>query len=173
MAFVDDSKSYVTAGGGARVEDYFALLKPRVMSLVIFTALTGMVIAPGHLHPLLAVASLLAIAVGAGAAGALNMWFDADIDRNRIAEALNVSVRTLNRAFEGKTNNVITTIRMVRLHKARDLVRGTDMPLEDIAFKLHYADAKHLSKKYQALFTRSPAQDRKISARRKKTPRVD
>jgi len=65
----------------AALSDYLALLKPRVMSLVIFTALTGMVIAPAHLHPLLAAVSLLAIAVGAGAAGALNMWFDADIDR--------------------------------------------------------------------------------------------
>ena len=63
------------------VSDYFALLKPRVMSLVVFTALTGMVVAPGHLNPLLGFVSLLAIAVGAGAAGSLNMWFDADIDR--------------------------------------------------------------------------------------------
>jgi protoheme IX farnesyltransferase len=60
--------------------DYFALLKPRVMSLVVFTALTGILIAPGSMHPVLAVASLLAIAVGAGASGALNMWYDADID---------------------------------------------------------------------------------------------
>ncbi len=65
----------------AAVSDYFALLKPRVMSLVVFTALTGMVVAPGHLNPLLGFVSLLAIAVGAGAAGSLNMWFDADIDR--------------------------------------------------------------------------------------------
>jgi heme o synthase len=62
------------------VGDYFALMKPRVMSLVIFTALTGMVVAPGSIHPVLAIASLLCIAVGAGAAGALNMWYDADID---------------------------------------------------------------------------------------------
>ena len=60
--------------------DYFALLKPRVMSLVAFTALTGILIAPGSMHPVLAVASLLAIAVGAGASGGLNMWYDADID---------------------------------------------------------------------------------------------
>jgi len=60
--------------------DYFSLLKPRVMSLVIFTALTGMLIAPGALHPILAGSSILAIAVGAGASGALNMWYDADID---------------------------------------------------------------------------------------------
>ena len=60
--------------------DYFALLKPRVMSLVIFTALVGMVAAPGGIHPALAAISLLSIAVGAGASGALNMWWDADID---------------------------------------------------------------------------------------------
>ncbi|MEL6872520.1 MAG: heme o synthase [Pseudomonadota bacterium] len=62
------------------VGDYWALLKPRVMSLSIFTALVGMVAAPGQLHPFIATIALLAIAVGAGASGALNMWFDADID---------------------------------------------------------------------------------------------
>src|SRR5277367_2814494 len=61
--------------------EYFALLKPRVMSLVIWTALAGLLVAPTHVHPVIAVASILAIAVGAGAAGALNMWWDADIDR--------------------------------------------------------------------------------------------
>nr|WP_246329343.1 heme o synthase [Chthonobacter rhizosphaerae] len=68
-------------GGSASVGDYFELLKPRVMSLVIFTALTGMVLAPGGVHPLIGFVGLLAIAVGAGASGALNMWYDADIDR--------------------------------------------------------------------------------------------
>ena len=67
-------------GGQGTAGDYFALLKPRVMSLVIFTAFVGIVAAPGTLHPLLAVVALLAIAVGAGASGALNMWYDADID---------------------------------------------------------------------------------------------
>ncbi|MFM9940255.1 MAG: heme o synthase [Hyphomicrobiaceae bacterium] len=62
------------------VGDYFALMKPRVMSLVVFTALTGLVAAPGHIHPLLGLIAILAIAVGAGASGALNMWWDADID---------------------------------------------------------------------------------------------
>jgi protoheme IX farnesyltransferase len=62
------------------VRDYFALLKPRVMSLVIVTALTGMVVAQGAIHPVLAFAALLAISVGAGASGCLNMWWDADID---------------------------------------------------------------------------------------------
>ena len=65
---------------GGAVADYFALLKPRVMSLVIFTALVGMAIAPGGQHPVLAGVALLCIAVGAGASGALNMWYDADID---------------------------------------------------------------------------------------------
>ncbi len=67
-------------GGMGTVGDYFALLKPRVMSLVIFTALVGMVVAPGDIHPVIALTALLAIAVGAGASGALNMWYDADID---------------------------------------------------------------------------------------------
>ncbi len=60
--------------------DYFALLKPRVMSLVVFTALVGLVAAPGALHPIEAFAAILFIALGAGASGALNMWWDADID---------------------------------------------------------------------------------------------
>ena len=64
----------------AEVGDYFALLKPRVMSLVIFTALVGLAIAPGHFHPVLAFTSLLCIAVGAGASGALNMALEGDID---------------------------------------------------------------------------------------------
>ncbi|MDE1149582.1 MAG: heme o synthase [Azospirillaceae bacterium] len=62
------------------VADYFALLKPRVMSLVVFSGLAGLVVAPGKLHPVLAVVALLCIAVGAGAAGAINMWYDRDID---------------------------------------------------------------------------------------------
>ena len=68
----------VTADG--EVGDYLALLKPRVMSLVVFTALVGMSVAQGHAHPVIAFAGLLMIAVGAGASGCLNMWWDADID---------------------------------------------------------------------------------------------
>jgi protoheme IX farnesyltransferase len=64
----------------ASVGDYIALLKPRVMSLVVFTALVGLAVAPGAMHPVTAFTALLCIAVGAGASGALNMWFDADID---------------------------------------------------------------------------------------------
>jgi protoheme IX farnesyltransferase len=64
----------------AEVADYIALLKPRVMSLVIFTAFVGLVIAPGHFHPVLAFTSLLCIAAGAGASGALNMALEGDID---------------------------------------------------------------------------------------------
>jgi protoheme IX farnesyltransferase len=62
------------------VGDYLALMKPRVMSLVVFTALVGMVIAPAHIHPVIGLTALICISVGAGAAGALNMWYDADID---------------------------------------------------------------------------------------------
>jgi protoheme IX farnesyltransferase len=65
---------------GGAVSDYVALLKPRVMSLVVFTGFAGMFLAPGHLHPVLAAIAILCIAVGAGASGAINMWFDRDID---------------------------------------------------------------------------------------------
>jgi len=67
-------------GAGAEPRDFLALLKPRVMSLVVFTAFTGLVLAPGDVHPVLAAIALLAIAAGAGASGALNHWYDADID---------------------------------------------------------------------------------------------
>jgi protoheme IX farnesyltransferase len=67
-------------GEFATVADFFALLKPRVMSLVVFTGVTGMALAPGHIHFALGFAALLCIAVGAGASGALNMAYDADID---------------------------------------------------------------------------------------------
>ena len=60
--------------------DWFALLKPRVMTLVVFTGAVGLVLAPGHLNPVLGFAAVLCIAVGAGAAGVINMWYDRDID---------------------------------------------------------------------------------------------
>lgn len=64
----------------ASARDFFTLLKPRVMSLVIFTALVGLLLAPGDIHPVIAFTAILSIAVGAGASGCLNMWYDADID---------------------------------------------------------------------------------------------
>ena len=69
------------AGGSiAGVGDYVEILKPRVMSLVVFTGFVGLVLAPGHLNPVLAAVAVLCIAVGGGAAGALNMWYERDID---------------------------------------------------------------------------------------------
>lgn len=79
----DSTLTAFSAGSFARnavPADYFALLKPRVMSLVVFTGAVGMLLAPGELHPVLAFAALLCIAIGAGASGAINMWFDRDID---------------------------------------------------------------------------------------------
>src|SRR5262249_22873800 len=64
----------------ADVGDYPALMKPRGMALVIFTPLGGLLVAPGHVHPVIGFTAILCIAVGAGAAAALNMWYDADID---------------------------------------------------------------------------------------------
>lgn len=69
-----------TAVEAARVADFLALLKPRVMTLVVFTGFAGLYVAPGTIHPLLAAVAVLAIAVAAGAAGAINMWYDRDID---------------------------------------------------------------------------------------------
>ncbi len=78
MSDVSYSLDHAALGGAPR--DYVQLLKPRVMSLVVFTALAGLVAAPGAVHPVLGFAAILAIAVGAGASGALNMWYDSDID---------------------------------------------------------------------------------------------
>ena len=64
----------------SRVSDFVALLKPRVMTLVVFSGAVGLFVAPGNLHPLLAVVAILCIAVGSGAAGAINMWYERDID---------------------------------------------------------------------------------------------
>jgi len=64
----------------AELRDWFALLKPRVMTLVVFTGLIGLLVAPGRMHPVLAFTAVLCIAVGAGACGAINMWYDRDID---------------------------------------------------------------------------------------------
>src|SRR6202046_2075721 len=76
MAIADPlSYSRVTTVG-----DFFALLKPRVMSLVIFTGLAGIVVAPGHINPLTGFTAPLCIAIAAGASGALNMAYDSDID---------------------------------------------------------------------------------------------
>ncbi|MBX6321817.1 MAG: protoheme IX farnesyltransferase [Rhodospirillaceae bacterium] len=64
----------------AGVADFLALLKPRVMTLVVFTGFAGLMLAPGAIHPFVAAVAVLCIAVGSGAAGALNMWYDRDID---------------------------------------------------------------------------------------------
>ncbi|MTI18648.1 protoheme IX farnesyltransferase [Rhodobacteraceae bacterium RKSG542] len=81
MTLMEQTETIAETGGHGEVRDYIALLKPRVMSLVIFTALVGVVLAPTTQHPVLSFVALLCIAIGAGASGALNMWWDADIDR--------------------------------------------------------------------------------------------
>jgi protoheme IX farnesyltransferase len=80
VTYFDDSKGMPATAGEARVEDYLALLKPRVMVLVVFTALVGMLVAPGPLNPVIGLIAIICIAIGGGASGALNMWYDADID---------------------------------------------------------------------------------------------
>jgi protoheme IX farnesyltransferase len=80
----DTTHGFLTGAGeqakSDRVRDYIELLKPRVMSLVVFTGLIGIVIAPGYLHPFEAALAVLAIALGSGAAGAINMWYERDLD---------------------------------------------------------------------------------------------
>ncbi|WP_085309500.1 heme o synthase [Planktotalea arctica] len=76
----DASLNSVSVEREASFGDFFALLKPRVMTLVVFTALVGLLAAPTPVHPMIAFASILFIAIGGGASGALNMWWDADID---------------------------------------------------------------------------------------------
>ena len=75
---LSEQASLTTDGGSIR--DFIALLKPRVMSLVVFSGFAGLAVAPGHIHPLIGAVAVLCIAVGAGASGAINMWFDRDID---------------------------------------------------------------------------------------------
>ena len=82
-ASLTDAAFGLQAGAGlglAGPKDFYALMKPRVMSLVVFTAMAGLICAPGSMNPALALVSIFCIAVGAGAAGALNMWYDRDID---------------------------------------------------------------------------------------------
>ena len=98
------------AATGGGIGDFVALMKPRVMSLVVFTAFTGLVIAPSGIHPALAVIALVCIAVGAGASGALNMWYDADIDACMQRTASRPIPRGLVTADEALTFGVVLAI---------------------------------------------------------------
>ena len=72
--------THLESDKGASVKDYIMLMKPRVMSLVVFTAFCGLWIAPGQIHPVIAFAAILFVTIGAGSAAAINMWYDRDID---------------------------------------------------------------------------------------------
>ena len=78
----------------SEIKDYISLLKPRVMSLVVFTGIVGIYLAPGSIHPLIAIMATLCIATGSGAAGAINMWYERDIDA--------IMQRTKNRPIPAK-----------------------------------------------------------------------
>lgn len=77
---IQDDKAFVQSLIGADLKDYWSLLKPRVMSLVVFSGLAGLLVAPNTIHPILAFTAVLCIAMASGGAGAINMWFDRDID---------------------------------------------------------------------------------------------
>ncbi len=104
------SSAAIDVSLGGTVADFWALMKPRVMSLVVFTALVGMVAAPGGLHPVLAAIALLCIAVGAGASGALNMWYDADIDAQMARTAARPIPRRRVTADEALTFGVVLSV---------------------------------------------------------------
>ncbi len=97
------------------VRDYVALLKPRVMSLVVFSGFAGMVVAPGHLHPVLTLVAVLCIALASGAAGAINMWYDRDIDAMMDRTAKRPIPQGLVPADEALAFGVILTIASVAL----------------------------------------------------------
>jgi len=103
-----------TAEGG-RLQDWVALLKPRVMSLVVFTGLAGLIVAPGAMHPLAAGVAVLCIAVGAGAAGAINMWYDRDIDAVMTRTAGRPLVRGLIQPPEALAFGVVLSLFSVML----------------------------------------------------------
>ena len=91
------STSTDESASNATISDFLELLKPRVMTLVVFTGVAGVVLAPGHLHPFLALVAVVCLAIGAGAAGAINMWYERDIDA--------VMSRTKNRPLpQGRMN---------------------------------------------------------------------
>ncbi|MDP9127242.1 MAG: heme o synthase [Pseudomonadota bacterium] len=90
-ALVTPHAGFLPADVGASVGDYVSLLKPRVMSLVVFSGLAGLLVAPGHIHPLIGFVAILCIALASGGSAAINMWFDRDIDA--------VMHRTRNRAI--------------------------------------------------------------------------
>lgn len=75
------SEKQIISDDGPDIGDYFQLMKPRVMSLVVFTALVGLILAPGHIHPIISFSAILFVSIGAGSAAAINMWYDRDIDR--------------------------------------------------------------------------------------------
>lgn len=79
-ASIQPTEALPVDADGGEARDFIALLKPRVMSLVVFSGLVGLALAPGSIHPVLGVVAILCIAIGAGASGAINMWYDADID---------------------------------------------------------------------------------------------
>ncbi|MBO6783482.1 MAG: protoheme IX farnesyltransferase [Alphaproteobacteria bacterium] len=85
----EDGEIALRGAQSSQVRDYFRLLKPRVMTLVVFSGATALMIAPGDIHPLIAIVAIFCIAIGSGAAGAINMWYERDIDA--------IMTRTANR----------------------------------------------------------------------------
>ena len=153
----------VATGGG--VGDFVTLMKPRVMSLVVFTALTGLVLAPGGMHPVLAIIAIICIAVGAGASGALNMWYDADIDACMQRTASRPIPRGLVSADEALTFGVVLAIgSVITLGVLVNWVAAALLTLDHRLLPLrlyHVAQAPHAAEhRHRRRCWRLPADDR-------------
>ncbi|MFO1037133.1 MAG: heme o synthase [Geminicoccaceae bacterium] len=102
--------------GGSSVRDFWLLMKPSVMQLAVFTGWVGLYLAPGHLHPILGLTTILCLAAGAGAAAAINNWFDADIDqemaRTRLRPTANGAIAPADALALGITLSVLSTAMM-------------------------------------------------------------
>ena len=149
----------------ASVGDFLELMKPRVMSLVVFTALTGMVAAPGGIHPVLGIIALIAIAVGAGASGALNMWYDADIDARMARTAARPIPRGRVTRDEALTfGTVLSVVSVLTLGVLVNWVAGALLALTIALLRLHLHDvaeaADAAEHRHRRRRRRLPADDR-------------
>lgn len=99
-------------------------------------------------------------------------YMDSDIGKDKIAEELNVSVRKLYRAFEGKHTTIKTAIQKIRLYRARELLRETRTSIDGIAFQLHFSTAKYFYRQFTQLFGHSPTKERELHGRSKKKKRT-
>ncbi len=130
---------FIDRGDDSGIRDVFELFKPRVMSLVVFTAAVGMLVAPSQLHPLIGFASILFIAAGAGASGALNMWWDADIDAiMRRTRGRPIPAGKIDREDALSIGLLLSGISVVMLALAANVLAGALLALTIVYYVVFY-----------------------------------